>query len=129
MVTRTKPRKAPKLQSRITDYPLHFLNFWHFFLNSSYSNHLLNIKTSPKSDIIDKSYQGNKVQWLTFVTYPDWVVPYFFSKVFPINLDISYAVNDNVPCTSLYLRFVCAYLEVCRTSGSGRFSISAWGKM
>jgi len=74
---------------------------------------------------MDKSYQGNKVQWLTFVTFPDRVVPYFFSEVFPINLDISYAVNNNVPCTSLYLRFVCAYLELSSLSGSGRFSISA----
>ena len=99
------------------------------FLKSSYSNHILSIKTSSKSDIIAKSYQGNKVQVVTFGTFPDRVVPDSFSEVFPINLDISYAVNDNVPCTSLYLRFEWRYLEVSQTSGSGRFSISASGQM
>jgi len=47
-------------------------------LNSSYSNHILSIKTSPKSDIMGKSYQGNKIELVTFGNYPDWVVPYFY---------------------------------------------------
>jgi len=51
------------------------------FLNSSYSNHLLSIKTSSKSDVIDNSYQGNMVQVVTFETFPDWVVPDFDSML------------------------------------------------
>jgi len=68
MVTRAEP--LPCSQTSIKNYSLTFALFelLTIFLNSSSLNHLLSIKTSPKSDILDKSYQGNKIQWLTFVT-------------------------------------------------------------
>jgi len=59
------------------------------FLNSSYSNHLLSIKTSSKSDMIDKSYRDHKVELVTFETFPDWVVPDFDSMLDLANIWIS----------------------------------------
>jgi len=65
------------------DYSLTFALFelLSSFLNFSYSNHILSYKTSPKSDIIDKSYGDHKVEWLTFGNCPDWVVPDFDSML------------------------------------------------
>ena len=64
------------------------------FLNSSYLSHLLSIKTSSKSDVIDNSYQGNKIQVVTFGTFPDWVVPDFDSMLDLANIWISNDKTD-----------------------------------
>jgi len=87
---------AKSSQTSIKDYSLSFALFelLTILFDLSYSNHLLSIKTSSKSDIIDKSYRDHKIEWLTFETFPDWVVSDFDSMLDLANIWISNDKTD-----------------------------------